>query len=64
MTYYVTYKIDARYIAEVDMGKATTEEILAKAREAWEDANFGEAQDIDWEPVMVEDQDGNYIWEK
>lgn len=27
-------------------------------------ADFGAAQDIDGEPIIVEDQDGNFVWER
>lgn len=62
MTYYVTYKIDARYIAEVEAD--SFEEAMEKAEENYIDADFGVAQDIDGEPVVVEDESGNFIWEK
>lgn len=62
MKYYVTYRIDARYIAEVEAD--SLEEAKKKADEKWCDADFGVAQDIDGESVIVEDQDGNFVWEK
>lgn len=62
MTYYVTYKIDARFIAEVEAG--SLEEAKAKAAEKFSDADFGKAEDIDGEPIIVEDERGNYVWEK
>lgn len=62
MKYYVTYRIDARYIAEVEA--YSLEEAKRKADEKWCDADFGAAQDIDGEPIIVEDQDGNFVWER
>lgn len=62
MTYYVTYKLGARFIAEVDAG--SLEEAKAKAAEKFSDADFGKAEDIDGEPIIVEDERGNYVWEK
>lgn len=62
MKYYVTYRIDARYIAEVEAD--SFEEAKRKADEEWCDADFGAAQDIDGEPIIVEDQDGNFVWER
>nr|MBQ4458429.1 hypothetical protein [Clostridia bacterium] len=62
MTYYVTYKIDARFIAEVEAG--SLEEAKSKAAEKFSDADFGKAEDIDGEPIIVEDERGNYVWEK
>lgn len=61
-TFYVTYKINARYVAEVEADDV--EDAKKQAQYAWESADFGEAADIDGEPIMVEDQDGNYVWEK
>ena len=62
MKYYVTYRIDARYIAEVEAD--SLEEAKIKADEKWCDADFGAAQDIDGEPIIVENQDGNFVWER
>lgn len=62
MKYYVTYRIDARYIAEVEAD--SLEEAKRKADEEWCDADFGAAQDIDGEPIIVEDQDGNFVLER
>jgi hypothetical protein len=28
------------------------------------DADFGEAADIDGEPIIIEDERGNFVWEK
>lgn len=60
MKYYVTFKMEARYVAEVE---ATS---LAEARKAAEsqffDADFGDAFDIDGEPIVVEDENGDYLW--
>jgi hypothetical protein len=60
--FYVTYRIDARYIVKVHAD--TVEEAKQMAQSEWETADFGEARDIDGEPVIVEDEDGNYVWEK
>lgn len=62
MTYYVSYKIDARYIAEVEAN--SLEEAMQKAEENYIDADFGAAQDIDGEPIIVEDESGNFVWER
>lgn len=58
---YVTMRVDARYTVKVNAESA--EEARKKAEEAFFDADFGEAHDIEGEPVMVEDSDGNYLWE-
>lgn len=62
MKYYVTYRIDARYIAEVEAD--SLEEAMNKAESEYVDANFGEAEDIDGEAIIVEDENGNFIWER
>ena len=62
MKYYVTYKIDARYIAEVEA--ETIEDAKKKAEVKFLDANFGEVEDIDGEQIIVEDNNGDYVWEK
>ena len=60
MKYYVTYKIDARYIAEVEADNL--DEAMEKAEEEFIDAYFGSAEDIDGEKIIVEDENGNYVW--
>lgn len=62
MKYYVTYKIDARYIAEVEAD--SIEEALKKAESEYIDADFGVAQDIDGESIIIEDENGNFVWER
>lgn len=62
MKYYVTYKIDARYIAEVEADNL--EEAMKKGQYEYYDADFGVARDIDAEAIMVEDEYGNFVFEK
>ena len=62
MKYYVTYKIDARYIAEVEAD--TLEEAMEKAESEYMDADFGVAAEIDGEKIIVEDENGNFVWER
>lgn len=61
-TYYVTFRVDARFVAPVDAG--SVEEALKEAQTRFSDANFGEAEDIDGEPIVVENEDGDYLWER
>lgn len=62
MKYYVTYAIAARFVAEVE---ADNLELAKKeAQNQYWDADFGVAADIDGEQIIVEDENGNYIWEK
>lgn len=62
MKYYVTYKVEARYIAEVEA--SSIEEARKKASEEFCDADFGVAEDIECEDIIVEDENGNYVWER
>lgn len=62
MKYYVTFRINARYVAEVDADNI--EDARKKAQEDYIDADFGKASDIDGEDIMVEDENGNYLWER
>ena len=62
MKYYVTYKIDARYVTEVEADNL--EEAREKAVSEYLNADFGVAEDIDGEQIVVEDERGNFIWEK
>lgn len=62
MKYYVTYKIEARFVTEVEA--ESIEEARAKASNSFSDADFGAAEDIDGEEIIVEDANGNYVWEK
>lgn len=62
MKYFITYKVDARYVAEVDAD--SLEEAMKKADSEYQDADFGVAECIDGEKIIVEDEKGNYIWEK
>ena len=62
MKYYVTYHIDARYIAEVEADNL--QEAMEKAESEYIDADFGAAEDIDGEAVIVEDENGNFVWER
>ena len=62
MKYYVKYKVEARYIAEVEAD--SIEEARSKASEEFCDADFGVAENIEGEDIIVEDEDGNYIWER
>lgn len=61
-TFYVTYRIDARFVAEVHADDA--EEAKELAAEKWMDADFGAAEDINGEPIIIENEFGDFIWEK
>ena len=59
--YYVTYRIDARYV--VDVVADNIDEAKRLSESAFTDADFGEAFDIDGEPIIVEDENGDFVWE-
>ena len=62
--FYVTMKISARYNVEVTAPEiADSEDIIAEANKAFFDADFGDAEDIDGEAIIIEDEKGNYIYE-
>lgn len=62
MKYYVTYKIEAKYVVEVDAN--SSEEAREKATSEFFGADFGELNDIDGEDIIVENEDGDYVWER
>ena len=62
MRYYITYKIEARYVAEVEADNL--KQAMKKAESEYLDADFGEAGDIDGEMIVVEDEKGNFVYEK
>ena len=61
MTYYVTFKIEARYVVGVEADNV--DDARDRAIDEYMDADFVEAQDIEAEPIIVEDDLGNYVWE-
>ena len=42
----------------------TKDEALQIAQEKFSDANFGDASDVDGEAIIVEDENGVFVWEK
>ena len=60
--YYVTFRIDGRYTVKV------TSSDLEKAKEdatfEYYDADFGELECVETEIVSVEDEDGNFLYER
>lgn len=58
-TYYVNFVIDARFCAEVK--GSDLKNLIQNATNAFCDADFGEATDIDARAVSIEDEDGNFI---
>lgn len=62
MTYYVTFKVDARYTAMVDAD--SLEEAKREAEYEFQEADLNEMECIDGEIVIVEDEKGDYLYEK
>ena len=57
--FWVTYKVDGRYCAEVKA--KDIKEALAKAEDEYMSADFGELETVDEEPVTIEDEKGNVV---
>ena len=62
MMYYVTLKVEGRFVAEVDA--ASIEEAQQKAMNQFCDADFGSLEDIEGESIVAEDENGNFVWER
>ena len=62
MLYFVTFKIEGRFVTAVHA--QNLEKAKRKAIYKYEDADFGELNDIEGEVIMVEDNKGNYLYEK
>ena len=62
---YVTFKIDARFVARVPAAKGkSVDQILAEADNIFEEADFGQLEYFnERKPIIVEDEDGNFLWE-
>ena len=60
--YWVTMKVEGRHVAHVYA--ESVEEAKTKATEAYQDADYGPLEDIDMEHTIIEDADGNFVWEK
>lgn len=61
-TFYVTFKVEGRYVVEVEA--ENIEGAIKEARPEFSDAYFGELQDIDGEEIIIENEKGEYVWEK
>lgn len=60
--YYIKFKVDARYVVEVEAN--TLEEAKEKGKSEFSDADFGEAEDIDGEIISVENENGDFLYEQ
>lgn len=60
--YYVTFRIDGRYVAKVtslDLEKAKEDAVFE-----YYDADFGTLECVESEIILVEDENGNYLYER
>ena len=62
MKYYVTWEIGGSFVAEVEAESEL--EARNKSIESYWNADFGVLEDIDGGMIMVEDENGEYLWEK
>jgi len=62
MKYWVKFKIEGRYVTDVNADNV--EDAIQKAYDEYINANFGLLEDIEGEPVAVEDENDNFVWEK
>ena len=60
--YYVTFRIDGRYTTKVT--GSSLEEAKEKATDNYVDEDFGALECIDADIVIIEDDGGNYVYEK
>lgn len=61
-TFYVTFKVEARY--EVAVTAENKEEAIKEARISFSDCDCGDFHDVDGEEIMVENEEGEFVWEK
>lgn len=59
--FYVTFKVDARFVAEVK-DATSVEDAIEKARGEYETADFGSIEVVEGKPIIVEDEN-DIIWE-
>ena len=60
--FYVTFRVEGRFVAYVKA--KTEEEARDKAEEVYCSVDFGVLHDIDGYPIIIEDEKGNFVWEK
>ena len=59
--YSARYRVSARYIAEVDAH--SLEEVFEISKHMFEEADFGDMEDVDGELISIENADGNFVYE-
>lgn len=61
-TYWVTIKVDGRYVTQVMATSVDEAKGLAESRFA--DVNLGPLEVVGSECIIIEDDKGNFVWEK
>ena len=62
--FYVTYKIEGRFVVGPNEKSKDVQEAIAKANDIVFNTDFGELEIVDTEPIYVEDAQGNRVWEE
>lgn len=62
MIYYVTIRVDGRYVAKVEAD--SVKDAINLAEDEFMTANLNEMEYVESETVMVEDEKGDYVYEK
>lgn len=62
MKYTVTFKVDGRFKTEVSADSA--DEAAVKANDDYYGANFGEVEVVEGEIISIEDETGEFVYEK
>lgn len=60
--YYVTLRVEARYITKVEANEI--DEAKQLAMDNWIGADIGDLEDTTGEVVVIENETGDYIYEK
>ena len=60
--YYVTLRVEARYITKVEANDI--DEAKQMAMDNWIGADIGDLEDTTGEVVVIENETGDYIYEK
>lgn len=61
-SYYVTLRVEARYITKVEANDI--DEAKQLAMDNWIGADIGDLEDTTGEVVVIENETGDYIYEK
>lgn len=61
-SYYVTLRVEARYITKVEANDINEAKQLAM--DNWIGADIGDLEDTTGEVVVIENETGDYIYEK